>query len=495
MRELESIIRSAVLWAGAAFVLGAVACGKTVALGHGEREGAGSKAGGASGPSTSSAGGEAADDGSSDHMAGEGGVPSSGGLPNQGGAADDGLVVVNGQVVTLTEQPLAGVVVEIAGNRLISGADGTFQTQARLPYDVVVHHAPIPFGAPAIQSDVYLGVTRPELKLYTHLEGQRDRYASLDGQISGGASVPLSEQHGLVLVYQGRDFAITSRNYSLVHQPQGSNGRYAVSEQHDRPRWFGPDATEALLFAIQSHAGEVTGVGSKRVSLVDGSVARSPEADLVLGPPQHRDFVIDVKVPAGATLVEVHSDGFAFTLNVHPDNATTFPHTVKALVGIPDELGISVQARCLVDDHSVDVSRWVKGDAPGVDLECGAPPKFVGPPSLFEYQPRATVFEFTPAANAVTTLRFCYQPLSDLREAECVTVHTDESSVALSKLIELGLESFVPPGKLIRWDVVSRHEALSVDAFLDPARIARAHVAKAYAAAGSEATDRWFSYE
>lgn len=126
-------------------------------------------------------------------MAAEGGNESGerlkGAAEEGGGGA--GVVRVAGQVVTFDEYPIAGAVIEIAGEELVTDAQGRFQTETELPYDIVIHH-PENLGEwqvaelPLNSSDAYLDVTRQDVKLYSRVK--LDRWCGLSGAITGTAS-------------------------------------------------------------------------------------------------------------------------------------------------------------------------------------------------------------------------------------------------------------------------------------------------------------------
>jgi hypothetical protein len=336
-------------------------------------------------------------------------------------------------------------------------------------------------------------VTRQQVKLYTPVAAGEERNSELRGTLGHDGLVP-SSGHRATIQFHGAtwdDAEFRAETYPV--ELDGSN-TFALTRPY-APRWWGPRSVEGLLLAALYYDSGLIGVGSQRVILTDGSPVASPDANVQVNTPTYRAFIIKVTGPPGANLMRVEADGTVH-YDSHVENPSPrfsdYPVTLQAIAGFR-EVGERIQVTCLVEGRTVVVRAWVSGDAPGVDVECGSVPQYVGPPSLFEYAPRATSFEFEPAIGAVSSLRFCSSPYG-LSEADCATVYTDESSVSLEQLLALGLERALPSRATIRWNVVSR-EAPSVDAFLDPERVGRALSVRAHASEGDEAEDRWFSYE
>jgi hypothetical protein len=110
------------------------ACGKTVSLGHGhdrEQDSGGRNGGSSSGTDGGRPGGRGGNDVDQE--------PEGGDVGEQ--MVSEKRSTIRGQVVTLLEQPRAGLTVLVSGVPYITDIDGRFEAETILPYDLVLHHA------------------------------------------------------------------------------------------------------------------------------------------------------------------------------------------------------------------------------------------------------------------------------------------------------------------------------------------------------------------
>jgi hypothetical protein len=383
---------------------------------------------------------------------GEGGAP----MQTEGGAASGTPITINGIVVASNEQPVPGIKVEVQGQSVTTGSDGTFSFEATAPYDLVVR------GEIIGQEDTeaYLGLTRPDPKLYRSFVDE-DRQGGISGVLSGGGGFPVAANHRVLLTFAGPVLATFMNTLNV-----GASGTYNSSGD---PYWLTTPSLTGYLFAIETDVttGAIFASGSKQVTLVDGDTVGSPEGDLVLTTPQLKSFGVTLNKPAAATL-----SNFFLSLGGHNLQPTLPTGDVTAQVpnDLPDEVTIGVVAYATEGESSLRSTYRAPGSADSVELEWTTAPVIGSPAPNAELGANAS-FTYVKPANTVAVLRLGYSefdPQTEFEMSYYTTVFTDASSVTLARLVGLNLN--LPPGQQLDFSIATDAVEPTIDEYVAPDR-------------------------
>lgn len=396
--------------------------------------------------------------------AGDGGTPgsageSSGGTDSSvaGAGGDDnppvtGPVTVDGVVVARNEQPVAGITVEIQGEMVVTGIDGRFHIEAIAPYDILVSGDSI---GGDLYYEAYLGVTRPDPKLYRSFV-EEDRSGGAEGTISGGEGFPQPADHVTHVTFGGPVLATFSNTL-----PGTSDGTYVSSGD---PTWLNTDTLTGRLFAIQveNTTQALTGIGSNAFTLVDGESTTG--GDVAMLTPVMHDFTLNLSAPSGLT-IDSALVGVSFfnQTRMAPDEQEVF-----SLPGeIPDEIGVAVVVSAGNPAEGTSGStHLLPGDATGLDIELLAVPTITSPGEAVGQIDDDTPLSYTRPAGTVAALNFSYfSGDAETGFSTFITVHTDDATINLKRLEAANVP--MAPGDL-DWSVSAEGDAATLDALLAP---------------------------
>lgn len=359
-------------------------------------------------------------------------------------------ITLHGLVVGANEYPLAGVSIEVQGQSVKSAADGTFEVDATVPYDLVIRSLE--------SSEAYLGLTRTNPKLYA--TSQVGRGTTLSGVLSGGVGFPVPANH----VAQ-----ITARGGIVSTFMKQLNAGAAGTWTSDFPvSWVGPTAMKTTVLALQINqtTNTIVGMGSKEVTLTDKVPSQSPDGDLALSAVTMHDFTLKLTKASNTTLTFGRLSVGSHTLSVTNPGAT---EVYQVPDGVPDVVGLSLAVNGTTPQGGV-VYGLVKlpGAATSASLDFIAPPTLVSPAENATISNKL-VFGFTPEGDGMSRLDIRYtefQSGGEVRIDHGSAVYTNEKSVTLARLLALKLDlSADTPSE---WQVTTYSDVADVDAYTAP---------------------------
>ncbi len=352
---------------------------------------------------------------------------------------------VQGSVVDLFHEPVAGAQVTIAGTRTTAAADGSFTVPGvTRPYNVIVT---LP-GKNEVHDFVGLDRTNPVLPLLDQVVTPPDS-ASVSGTITNAAANTSSqlaevafaspEAHGTGVLWGGDG---------------PSFGPFNVT-------WSGPSSTQGNLYALKWSVGP-TGLPDQYLGFAKAALSLSNQqsatgADLQFGAVATSYLSGTVSPPPGYTISAkdlwmTPGPMTGMLLGIVADNDATFTFATPQ-VGLP----LGVEAEAVLGTASTILYRANLDASQVVDLTLPAPPVLGAPgTSTFDH---TTTFGWTPVPGTISVLWLASPG------GPSVFVYTAASNATLPAPPALNL----PATTHYSWTVVGWGMYADMDAFTDPA--------------------------
>jgi len=333
-----------------------------------------------------------------------------------------------------------------------------------------------------LDNSVFLGVTRLDPKLYVRVEPPHT--AHVTGQLTGGAGYPLPvgswTQVGLYSpAFLSDDpyspYRFWGPGFLLHPEDDGYFDSYAGSAI--RPLWSGSTSVEATVLAIEHDAQDVvTAIGYQAVTLTKGEDLVSPQTDVALAPVVPRELEFTVSHGSEPLVQDCQVSISLASSIVSPDfDCSSLGTKVQVPSGLPEVVSFLVRVSASIRFRDFRLEQMVPADVSSLSIVLPADAPIAKEPYADIVGASSTlVFSFVPVSAALSSVEFCRKAFNPagMRVTACDWVYTNEPSIALSKLLELGLE--LPAGQYTTWLVRSHAEAPNVDDYLAPIRRIRA---------------------